>query len=99
MAVDKPISQLNPVGGGDIPLDPNTLVEIAIPDGTQPTGYRSHKVTLTDLASGLAGSGGGPVYIAKDLSTIPIYDSGYQFIPTGKLMADLRRGGKFSGRF
>lgn len=99
MAVDKPISALNPVGGGDVPLDANTLIEIAIPDVLQPTGYRSHKVTLTDLIASLGGGGTGPVYIAKDLSTIPIYDSGYQYIPTGKLMADIRRSGKFSSKF
>jgi hypothetical protein len=96
---DKPISYLNPVPLIDLPLNPNTLVEIAIPDVGEPTGFRSHKVKFSDLVTSIgAGGGGGLIYIAKDTTSIPIYDSGYQEIPVGKLLGDFNIK-KFGGSF
>lgn len=89
MAVNKPISSLNAVIGGMLPLDPNTLIEIAWPDVGSPTGFSSYKCTLAQLQSSL--SSGGALFTAEDASTIASadQDNGHEFVAINKLRADI----------
>jgi hypothetical protein len=97
MSVKKPISLLNPITGGMLPLDPDTLIEIAWPDPSQPTGYASFKLKLSELQTSL--TVGGDLFTAEDGSTITSadQDNGHNFVAVEKLREDLRiNKGSFS---
>lgn len=96
MAVKKPISLLNPITGGMLPLDPDTLIEIAWPDALAPTGYSSFKLKLSELQTSL--SVGGDLFNAEDGSTITATDedNGHNFVAVEKLRCDLASTGPFS---
>lgn len=96
---DKPISLLNPVTGGMVPLNPATLIEIAYPDGTAPTGFTSFKCTLAQLQSSL--SSGGALFTAEDTTTIASsdQDNGHEFVAVEKLKVDLLKNPGFNRGF
>lgn len=83
--IDVPISDMFQY---NLPFDPNTRIEVAVPDPISPTLFSTFYITIGDLIGG-GGGAGGPVYIQADLTTIPKYDSGYQYVPMGKIRADL----------
>lgn len=97
--IDKPISLLDPVTGGMIPLNPATLIEIAYPDGASPTGYSSFSCTLAQLQSSL--SSGGALFTAEDTTTISAadQDNGHEFVAVEKLRMDLETEGGFGKGF
>ena len=99
MAVDKPISALTALVGGQIPLDPNTLIEIAWPDVGQPTGFGSYKCKLSELQASL--SSGGSLFTAEDTTTISSadQDNGHQFVAVNKLRVDLLKNPGFNRGF
>lgn len=99
MAVKKPISLLNPVTGGMIPLNPATLIEIAWPDVGAPTGYSSFKCTLAQLQSSL--SSGGALFTGEDTTSISAadQDNGHEFVAVEKLKVDLLKTPSFKRGF
>lgn len=101
IAIKKPISDLAALIGGMVPLDPNTLIEIAWPDVTQPTGYGSYKCKLSELNASLASGGAGAMWTAEDSTFIIAADqgNGYGFVPISKIRQDLKQEPGFSAGF
>lgn len=71
-------------------------LEIAVPNVSSPTGFDTYAIELNDLANTLSAV---DAYTDKDGNGIVKNDSGYNYIPLGKLMGDINRAPSFSRGF